>query len=219
MREAGEKDLILCNLMVCREAFLELGGFDPRLYPNEENEFLNRFNDSGRRAVYVPEADIRKTRMYNPGSFLWENFRNGRGRMEQAWIDFHAGDAVFLAILLIICALAVAAAFRPFSLVIAALYAATAVLGGFLAAGRPRAGFAGKLAYLAKGALISLLIVLRHASYASGLLWGALLGWRKRRVKIATGMLRLRRYLIGRGRATMCHSENTGVGPTLPREG
>ena len=42
IRETDEKELIGCNLCVRREKFLELGGFNPALYPNEENEFLNR---------------------------------------------------------------------------------------------------------------------------------------------------------------------------------
>ena len=42
VKEATEKDLILCNMMVRRETFLGEGGFRTDLYPNEENEFLNR---------------------------------------------------------------------------------------------------------------------------------------------------------------------------------
>ncbi len=217
-RDAGEKDLILCNMMVRRGDFLALGGFDPRLYPNEENEFLNRLKDSGGRSIYVPEAGILKPRKYGLGGFIWENFRNGRGRMEQAWIDFHAGDGIFLAILLSTCVFAVAAALRPFLLVFAALYILSALIAGFLGAGGSRPGFLAKLAQFAKGALISFLIAVRHSSYAAGLLWGGFFGWRKRGVKITPRVFRLDRYLVGRGRATMCRSEKLGVGLAPGRE-
>src|SRR5581483_11172247 len=40
-RATGEKELILCNLMVRRDAMLELGGFNEALYPNEENALMD----------------------------------------------------------------------------------------------------------------------------------------------------------------------------------
>jgi len=39
-RATSEKELILCNLLARREALLELGGFNEKLYPNEENSLM-----------------------------------------------------------------------------------------------------------------------------------------------------------------------------------
>ncbi len=47
-RRCGEKELILCNLLLSRKVFLSNGGFREDLYPNEENEFLNRLLAGGR---------------------------------------------------------------------------------------------------------------------------------------------------------------------------
>ena len=38
LRYATEKELILCNLSIKKKALDSFGGFDERLYPNEENE-------------------------------------------------------------------------------------------------------------------------------------------------------------------------------------
>ena len=42
VRATTERELILCNLLVKRSLFLAEGGFHTELYPNEDNEFLNR---------------------------------------------------------------------------------------------------------------------------------------------------------------------------------
>ena len=39
---ATEKELILCNLAIKKDVFDKIGGFNETLYPNEENELLNR---------------------------------------------------------------------------------------------------------------------------------------------------------------------------------
>src|SRR5580658_8907329 len=83
VKEATEKDLILCNMMVRREIFREVRGFRPNLYPNEENEFLNRLLHSGYQLIYDPAAAVYRPRRKNIRDFCWQAFRYGRGRARQ----------------------------------------------------------------------------------------------------------------------------------------
>jgi len=211
-RPAGERDLILCNLMVRREVFLDMGGFDPRLYPNEENEFLDRLADRGGRAVYRPDAPVRKPRKYTLPGFAWESFRNGKGRMEQIWVDIHANDAIFLLVPIGLAAWLWSAFENP-----RLWWAIPAYFGVILAenvrilAEKPpiSRGLVAKMGCLA---VTSLLMILRHASYGLGLLWGGVWGWRARKVKITAMTLRLGRYLVERGRLAPAGEETAEIG-------
>lgn len=212
VRTAGERDLILCNLMVRREIFLEMGGFDPRLYPNEENEFLNRLADRGGRAIFRPDAPVRKPRKYTLPGFAWESFRNGNGRMQQIWVDIHPQDGIFLMVPLGFIAWIWSAVDNP-----GLWWAIPGYFGVILAenmrifAQKPliSVGLVAKMGCLA---VISLLMILRHASYGLGLLWGGLWGWRARKVKIAAMTLRLGRYLVERGRMAPAGEEKAEIG-------
>lgn len=95
-RPATERSLILCNLAMRRRALLAAGGFDPRLYPNEENDLLNRMLRDGATACHVPGAIVVKPRAATLAAFLRESFRYGRGRAEQVWVGGRAGDARML---------------------------------------------------------------------------------------------------------------------------
>jgi cellulose synthase/poly-beta-1,6-N-acetylglucosamine synthase-like glycosyltransferase len=53
-RRASEKELILCNLAIRKNALLDSGGFDIKLYPWEENELLNKMNKKGFESYYDP---------------------------------------------------------------------------------------------------------------------------------------------------------------------
>jgi len=83
VKEATEKDLILCNMMVRRDLFKGKGGFRSDLYPNEENEFLNRLLHQGRRLVYDPRGAVYRSRRKSLGAFCLQAFRYGRGRARQ----------------------------------------------------------------------------------------------------------------------------------------
>ncbi len=58
----GERDvasLVTSNLLMDREAALEVGGFDPRFrYGGEEEELFRRLSRAGRRLVFVPDAVV-----------------------------------------------------------------------------------------------------------------------------------------------------------------
>jgi GT2 family glycosyltransferase len=85
-RPATEMDLILCNFSIKRDVFINSGGFDTRLYPNEENEFFNRLLSSGIKLFYDPGAIVYRYSRKNLADFFKQIFRYGRGRMEHLWI-------------------------------------------------------------------------------------------------------------------------------------
>jgi hypothetical protein len=93
---ATEKDLILCNMVVSRKAFLAEGGFREDLYPNEENEFLNRLLHSQYRLVYDPGAAVFRHRRKNLRAFCYQAFRYGRGRAQQMKVYPCLSDLVHL---------------------------------------------------------------------------------------------------------------------------
>ena len=87
LRDAGEQELILCNLSVRRDVFAQAGGFDERLYPNEENELINRLRKRGLRWLYDPAAVIYRSRRASVTGFLRQLCSYGRGRTEQMRVE------------------------------------------------------------------------------------------------------------------------------------
>ncbi len=87
LRYAGEQELILCNFSIRRDIFLQEGGFNESLYPNEENEFLNRLKNKGYRFLYAPEAIVFRSRRNHLRSFIKQLFHYGRGRAEQIVVE------------------------------------------------------------------------------------------------------------------------------------
>lgn len=192
----NEKSLILCNLSVRKEAFTESGGFDPRLYPNEENELVNRLQRRGWKAAYSPAMAVIKPRPGTLRAYLQENFRNGRGRLEQAWVNPHRGDAVFLVVLAAGTGMGAAAAMTgPFPWL--AAYALMAVAEGVRLAYSCNPG--ARNAQLATSAACAGLIALRHGAYFGGMVAGALTGWRKRKLRIPPMRMIQREYRIRGG--------------------
>ena len=82
MRRTDEKELVLCNLAVKRSIFEKLGGLREDLYPNEENEFLNRQARKGYDCLYLPSLYVFKPRRKSFYAILKTFFNYGRGRME-----------------------------------------------------------------------------------------------------------------------------------------
>jgi cellulose synthase/poly-beta-1,6-N-acetylglucosamine synthase-like glycosyltransferase len=82
-RETTEKELILCNLAFRAGLFNEMGGLNERLYPNEENELMARLHHKDYRLIYDPEIFAFRSHRKRLYDFIKQNFRYGRGRMEQ----------------------------------------------------------------------------------------------------------------------------------------
>lgn len=93
-RESGEKELILCNMLVERKLFLSAGGFKSGLYPNEENEFLNRIS-SRSTAIYCPGAVVYRNHRKTIAALAGQMFQYGRGRVKHFRISPSVGQLVF----------------------------------------------------------------------------------------------------------------------------
>jgi len=83
LREASEKELILCNLLARREALLELGGFNEALYPNEENALMDELQKRGGRLLYDPQFTVQRRPRPSLKAFARMLLNYGRGRAEQ----------------------------------------------------------------------------------------------------------------------------------------
>lgn len=82
-RVAGPNDLILCNLAVRRNVFARIGSLSTRLYPNEENEWLDRARRAGVSIHYHPGLQVFRPQRTGPGQLLQTLFRYGWGRTQQ----------------------------------------------------------------------------------------------------------------------------------------
>jgi GT2 family glycosyltransferase len=86
-RSTGENELILCNLSFRREVFVGCGGLDERLYPNEENELMDRILHNGWGLIHDPELAIMRSQRRTYGDFVRQLFTYGRGRGEQTIVS------------------------------------------------------------------------------------------------------------------------------------
>ena len=82
-RAASEKELILCNLLARRDALLELGGFNEKLYPNEENALMDELQKRGGKLIYDPDLAVHRRPRPTFKAFRRMLMNYGRGRAEQ----------------------------------------------------------------------------------------------------------------------------------------
>ena len=85
-RVTNESELILCKVAMRREAFAKTGGFDERLWPNEENEMFERLQRLGHQLVYDPQAMVYRSHRPTLANFARQLLSYGRGRMGQTLI-------------------------------------------------------------------------------------------------------------------------------------
>jgi len=83
LRKTTETELILCNMAFKKDIFIKSGMFNEQLYPNEENELLNRIKDMGYEIWYDPELVVYRHHRENIPLFIKQIFNYGRGRAEQ----------------------------------------------------------------------------------------------------------------------------------------
>jgi hypothetical protein len=86
-REATQADLILCNLVVRRSIFKKIGPLSTELYPNEENEWLDRANAAEIGVYYDPGLWVFRPQRAGPRQMGLTLLRYGMGRTRQFWIS------------------------------------------------------------------------------------------------------------------------------------
>ena len=82
-RPATQTDLILCNLAVRRSIFAKIGPLSTDLYPNEENEWLDRAEAAGMRAFHDPGLQVFRPQRATPVQMTLTLLRYGMGRTRQ----------------------------------------------------------------------------------------------------------------------------------------
>ncbi len=167
-RATSDKELILCNLAFRRQVFIDLGGFNERLYPNEENELLERVTAAGHAVLHIPAMAVLRSQRRTLKAFIRQMFTYGRGRGEQTLItgsySLTSFIPLFFVVYLILALLCVKYVLLLVPLVIYLLAAMVSSLGVLRRTGR----------------LFSLLLIgiypLMHSVNGAGLLWGLLNG-------------------------------------------
>jgi succinoglycan biosynthesis protein ExoA len=82
-RRSSQAELILCNLAVRRTVFEKLGYFAAELYPNEENEWLDRAQAAGLGVYYDPALQITRPQRASWGAMARTLVNYGVGRTKQ----------------------------------------------------------------------------------------------------------------------------------------
>lgn len=185
IRETGDNELILCNLSMRRDVFESFGGFDERLYPNEENELMVRIRKSGLRLLHDPELAVRRSQRKSLPAFVRQLFGYGRGRGRQTLIGGVSSFASFVPAAFFLYLLSLPLVDKPVYYLPLLCYLVIALV----CAVRESAG-AGKMGLAPF--LFGLFPVL-HLSYGAGIIWEFMsYGFRKKRT-FSDGVVTLRR--------------------------
>jgi hypothetical protein len=83
LRECDDSQLILCNMAVGRDIFVTSGGFEERLYPNEENEWMTRLRAGGISCWHDPELIVHRPQRKTWKAFFRMLTGYGKGRTKQ----------------------------------------------------------------------------------------------------------------------------------------
>ena len=94
VRETSEKELILCNLISRRADLLALGGFNEKLYPNEENALMDQLQNDGGKLLYDAQLIVHRRPRSNLKAFAKMLMTYGRGRAEQFRVHPTLGSAM-----------------------------------------------------------------------------------------------------------------------------
>lgn len=86
LRTGNQYNLILANMVVRREVFTQSGGFNEELYPNEENEWLERlaYTVPGASLLYDPALTVHRPQRKLPIQLFTSFLRYGSGRSRQS---------------------------------------------------------------------------------------------------------------------------------------
>ncbi len=167
-RKTTDKELILCNLAVRRSLFIDLSGFNECLYPNEENEFLERVTSLGYTLLHDPSMFVHRSQRLTLKAFVRQMFNYGRGRGQQTLITSSYSVTSFIPLLFVVYLVISPIGIKyPFLLLPLVVYIIAALLSSLFVLYRT-------------GRLLSLLLIglypLMHVVNGVGLLWGLLNG-------------------------------------------
>lgn len=95
VREGTDKDVILCNLFIKRDAIIEAGFFNEELYPNEENALIDRIISLGYKLIYNPNIIVNRPPRASIGAYIKMLLNYGRGRFEQLIREFNLKNIIF----------------------------------------------------------------------------------------------------------------------------
>ena len=173
VRVTCDRELILCNLSFRRELFLACGGFDERLYPNEENELMERIRRGGGKLIHDPDLAVRRSQRPTLKAFRRQLFGYGRGRGEQTVLSGSVKPITFVPSLFFIYLLLLPLAHKTVYYLPLLCYllmiVVTAVFEG-VRTGRARSAL-----------LLPVVFPLFHLCYGLGMLWGLVsCRWKKR---------------------------------------
>ena len=168
IRETTDKELILCNLAVRRSVFLALGGFNECLYPNEENEFLERVTKAGCKLLHDPGMSVFRSQRKTLKAFVRQMFSYGRGRGQQTLITSSFSVTAFIPLFFAVYLL-ISLIFIKYLFLLAptVLYILAALASAFLMMVRTGRWFA---------LFLTGIYPLMHIVNGSGLLWGLING-------------------------------------------
>ena len=102
VRRTDDSELILCNLAFRKDVFIDSGGLDERLYPNEENELMDRLKAGGHALLHDPDLVVLRSQRATAGAYLRQLYTYGRGRGEQTRITRRGKIASFLPVFFLV---------------------------------------------------------------------------------------------------------------------
>ncbi|MBI5417339.1 glycosyltransferase [Candidatus Poribacteria bacterium] len=167
VRVSDETELILCNLCVRRDVYVNIGGLNETIYPNEENEFMNRLIKNGFKLIYDPEVFIYRSRRENFYKVIKQHLNYGRGRMEQTLIEKLSIQTIYFFIPLFFLFYLLLLPFFPnicYYYIPISLYLILSFISSF------------RLAFVNRNPAIFFIMPIvyltMHISYGAGIIWG-----------------------------------------------
>jgi cellulose synthase/poly-beta-1,6-N-acetylglucosamine synthase-like glycosyltransferase len=165
LRRTDDRELILCNLAFRRQTYLECGGLDERLYPNEENELIDRLRASGADLLHDPDLYVTRSQRPTLKAYVRQMLTYGRGRAEQTLLTGTIGFKPLIPALFVLYLLSLPIVAQWWYTVPALCYLAALAGNMVLAAG------SGKLSLVLR---LPIIYTLLHVCYGVGFLLGLL---------------------------------------------
>jgi len=187
VRETTEKELILCNLAIRRSVYLDMGGLDERLYPNEENEFMDRIRTAGLKLVHDPAMIVQRSQRSTFRAFTRQMFSYGRGRAQQSLLSGSWNPVSFAPLLFVIYLVVL-----PFVTPYFPLFIAPLLLYILLAVVNALESLLARRSPLSCGLL--LLVPYMHVVNGCGLLFGLVTGKPERKDGADIKITRIKRF-------------------------